>query len=714
MNPYDPARGVQGPGAAGPSGAAGDLGALFAALQAQAQTQQPQFQPSGASLPMGMQLPLLQAMHVQGFSGQGAGLPQQPQAGVQWQGQQGFWPSQVQQVQQVQQQQQQWPGMPQQGQLLQTVSAPTLQMLASAYQLWQQQLPQPLPQQLPQQPPLPMLQQQQYQPPPPPPQVQQPQPQLQEQQKQQPRREHQKQPQRTHSPAKRPRTSSPPVGSRLDDETRIIDALKACKANGTNPREALEQLDGVNDHSASAWKDYFLVHLDRLYAHVRPSSERKPSSSGSARLPNPSQRPRPPDLPRANVQQSPEQQRRPGSSASPNIPNIPRVPPRPKSPAPALAQISVSTSAAADDKGTNTPSRSEKAPTPGSRSRRGERIADFHVMTLIPHTDGRTKPTRPAGRAGTFTDADRIFFIHFLRWRLAQDPLLAKDDLYEELAEEVPYHSADAWKRHWDNNPELPDRIFIEAGQGADKPKQASAPGPKPSLPSRPAMADGHCGHASDGGGGVDHNDNDSDDGDADGADQQGGGSSESDTARLGGRRKKVTHADMRAMARYMYEKMKANEWDPSASATQRWTEFAQRPQNKTRRSLMAWMAIEKKRAAQIQAYLKEYRKQQDYAAKHTSSSGQDTATMRGSSSAMRSDSLSKPPMGTHSKMEQKPSPTMDEKHIDLAFRSQARLKPDPDFPRKRSADQMTAEDELPEPKRQRECIPPEVIELSD
>ncbi len=56
------------------------------------------------------------------------------------------------------------------------------------------------------------------------------------------------------------------------------------------------------------------------------------------------------------------------------------------------------------------------------------------------------KPSPPlaedAGTGGRFTPADHRFFIHYLRWRLAKDPLVTREVLYDELAEQVCSNSA--------------------------------------------------------------------------------------------------------------------------------------------------------------------------------------------------------------------------------------------------------------------------------
>ena len=73
-----------------------------------------------------------------------------------------------------------------------------------------------------------------------------------------------------------------------------------------------------------------------------------------------------------------------------------------------------------------------------NRSRRGEPVGDYHDQTLIPPSDPTIKPMPPRTSDHTkFTDEDRIFFIHYLRWRLYDGEVPTKNELYEELATEV-------------------------------------------------------------------------------------------------------------------------------------------------------------------------------------------------------------------------------------------------------------------------------------
>ena len=69
-----------------------------------------------------------------------------------------------------------------------------------------------------------------------------------------------------------------------------------------------------------------------------------------------------------------------------------------------------------------------------------------HAGVLIPPSSGLLPPVAPHTRpehGNKFTDEDKIFFIHFLRWRLRQPgPIPSKKDLYEALAKQVRFTSS--------------------------------------------------------------------------------------------------------------------------------------------------------------------------------------------------------------------------------------------------------------------------------
>ena len=124
------------------------------------------------------------------------------------------------------------------------------------------------------------------------------------------------------------------------------------------------------------------------------------------------------------------------------------------SPAPAAPKSSTSwkltTSARetspAPNKGTSTnahvSSPSVAAASSSDRSKRGHTADVFHEGTWIPLFDGSEKPVRPSriGRPGSkLIHEEKVFFVHWLRWRLRQGPIPSKDTFFMELEREVQH-----------------------------------------------------------------------------------------------------------------------------------------------------------------------------------------------------------------------------------------------------------------------------------
>lgn len=78
------------------------------------------------------------------------------------------------------------------------------------------------------------------------------------------------------------------------------------------------------------------------------------------------------------------------------------------------------------------------------RTRRSAPVHEFHAGTFIPPSFGLTAPRPPHRDQSqdvpkfTFTDGDKVFFIHFLHWRLGQPGAIPfKQDLYDALGDRV-------------------------------------------------------------------------------------------------------------------------------------------------------------------------------------------------------------------------------------------------------------------------------------
>ncbi|KAH9899954.1 hypothetical protein C8Q73DRAFT_681533 [Cubamyces lactineus] len=390
-----------------------------------------------------------------------------------------------------------------------------------------------------------------------------------------------------------------PVGSAPDDESRLIAALRNRKSLNVSFRQALESLDGVNNHSAAAWKDYFLDHIHRLYAQSDPQRPKEPRSGDQAPTTQATGE-------RYSIATPLEEGRVPRPHLSKEA--------RPTLPRPSNVS-SHSSTMTPPEFSRRSPDLSGNPPL-GTRRRRGSPVAMYHAGTRIPLWSERlsVKPTPPTWEkndGSKFTDADKTFFIHYIQWRMHNDPLITKPELYAELAEHAPHHDADAWKRHWDKWPQLPDKLFIEGRNRAYPPTQPSISRPA-GVPRRtqkgPAYEDNGDSKSSSGESEDENADARAPDKQASSSAPSAGSSAKKGVAKSRKYYQAVTEADLRAMALYMFENQPM--WsDPSVTITKRWTEFAEREGNTTRRTLLGWMSAEKAHATQLKAFVEELRK---------------------------------------------------------------------------------------------------------
>ncbi|TBU49420.1 hypothetical protein BD309DRAFT_1014864 [Dichomitus squalens] len=323
----------------------------------------------------------------------------------------------------------------------------------------------------------------------------------------------------------------------------IVDALRKGRSKDLTLREAIEKLGDRNGYANAMWKDYFLDRAQKLAPKIF-----RPPAAGAAGA-------------------------RPGNGGPASMAS--REPP--SSRGPVRSRLSAHRSVQEQRRGHEPDNFPPSSPLPeheratSVRSRRGGPVDEFHAGTLIPRVEVSNRPVPPSppevdGRR--FTDEDRIFFIHFLRWQLREGPVPEREELYDALAEQTPHHNADAWRRHWDDAPELPDKIYIEARKRADR------EGLVWNSPSSSASTD-------------------EEDGDE--------GMKDASAVPRGSR---VTEDDFLRMARYMYEKREV--WGQYSSANARWEEFAKRPEN-GKRTLPGWVGVERDRNRDLQSYYVEY-----------------------------------------------------------------------------------------------------------
>ncbi|PIL37071.1 transcription factor [Ganoderma sinense ZZ0214-1] len=321
------------------------------------------------------------------------------------------------------------------------------------------------------------------------------------------------------------------VGSAPDDERILVNSLRKAHAEGLTPLHGFGKLDQVNNHTTAAWKDYFLLHIERLGPKVYPQAYAKiPASS-------------------TNSQSQPDSR-------------------------------STSTSGGPERR------LGDESASAGSRTKRGPPLEEYHDGVYIPFLPPGVKPKAPRrdprDNTHKFTREEKIFFIQFLKYRLRRGPVPNKEQLYRELAEQVPYHNADSWKRLWDKECRLPNEIYIQARKRVKSDLLAGSN--SDSEGSRDES--GHSG--------------DEEEEDTDPEFEPATSQTPSSTAKKAKkgryvRKYRVTEADIQAMAQFIVEKRKCDDGWMDLSPGLRWGEFAARPENR-KRSLGAWQQIASRR----------------------------------------------------------------------------------------------------------------------
>ncbi|KAI1795155.1 hypothetical protein LXA43DRAFT_66650 [Ganoderma leucocontextum] len=245
------------------------------------------------------------------------------------------------------------------------------------------------------------------------------------------------------------------VGFTPDDERILVNALQKAKAEGLTLLQGFSKLDNVNNHTTAAWKDYFITHVERLgpkvYPQVYANTPTSISSKGVA----------------GGSRYDLSTYASGGPSASSALPRH-RI-----------------TGGDASDSEQPTPDEDAAVGNSAShRSKRGAPAVEYHEETYIPHLPPGIKPKAPRRdpqhESLRFTKEDKIFFIHYLKYRLRRGPVPSKEQLCRELGEQAPHHNGDSWKRHWDNACRLPNEIYIQARKRVNNNPQEPRGAPRP------------------------------------------------------------------------------------------------------------------------------------------------------------------------------------------------------------------------------------------
>ncbi|KAM5543676.1 hypothetical protein V8D89_002927 [Ganoderma adspersum] len=324
-----------------------------------------------------------------------------------------------------------------------------------------------------------------------------------------------------------------------DNEKILIDALKKGKEDKLPMERIFQDLCKKHGYTENVWMKWFATNVDKLYPRLAPpkaGSERaavgdaargSSGSSNQALAPGPrSASSNPPTATLRFIQEQPQARSRKVVIQTPKPPagsaqakSTPAVSARAALPSSNGSSVNPSSKAPSNLSSSRPPasqSVSTTARTPYSvnRSKRGGSVPIvWHDQTIIPWSDGSTKPSVPrsdtgpakpqlprrtsasvpqvannntaggGGEPGTkLTDDEKIFFVHWLRWRLREGRLPDKETLFEELEAELPQRTAETWKKHWSGNCEVPDALYIAARKRVDSARD-DARGESPLTP---------------------------------------------------------------------------------------------------------------------------------------------------------------------------------------------------------------------------------------
>ncbi|RPD67258.1 hypothetical protein L226DRAFT_608471 [Lentinus tigrinus ALCF2SS1-7] len=419
----------------------------------------------------------------------------------------------------------------------------------------------------------------------------------------------QPQPQPVFAP---PQPQWPPFGAgdasgargRLDRERAVqvlTDALRRGKELRLSSREVLERLHSSDkpEYRGIDWTGLFLESADMPGPSSNRDESRNPGSASQATRSTASR----------SSDEPAQKKRKTTKETRPKV-GRPRGRPRGRPPTRKVANqrhaAPPGRSSRSRDERSLPPSASTPAASTSTSSTRGSesrtkrrgRLLEFHDETYVPPpADPLIKPLVPRRDSGAdlnrFSDEEKIFFIHYLRWRLREGTVPSKLTLFNELAKELPHHDAQAWKKHWKDHPELPESIYIAALKGAGDQDLVS------SHLSDSSKTLTHAASSDD-----EYRPSSPRDGHQSPSQVEASASYPSRVHRTS-RKHKITEDDLRAMAMYMVEKRRV--WSHYKNHSQRWKEFCSREENLKRRSRSGWNYVARTYAAQIRDCYDEY-----------------------------------------------------------------------------------------------------------
>ncbi|KDQ63423.1 hypothetical protein JAAARDRAFT_53646 [Jaapia argillacea MUCL 33604] len=273
-----------------------------------------------------------------------------------------------------------------------------------------------------------------------------------------------------------------PVGSFTNDEDLLVQVLRASASNSQTYKQAIESLQGMNNHSAHMWKDYYLDNkhrLDEIITQPVDCSKLPPNNSSQARAPSRAQSSS--SLASSSklgiVQAKPHHRLNEVQKRTVRKPSFSSSPPPESS--------SRTTQSSSPNRNLQRRRRKEES---SSRQKSQKSQASFRTLSgrlvnpsgestsgnqwkgpwSLPEPPPRS-PSPPAniaparsGKEGhhAYTDEDKDFFIKTVSWEAKLDPNVSRKAILEKLTSKAPHHSYQSWNSYWRRDDDLADKIL--------------------------------------------------------------------------------------------------------------------------------------------------------------------------------------------------------------------------------------------------------------
>ncbi|EMD36824.1 hypothetical protein CERSUDRAFT_114732, partial [Gelatoporia subvermispora B] len=259
----------------------------------------------------------------------------------------------------------------------------------------------------------------------------------------------------------------PPIGP--PEEHLLINALSSSRRQERSDKEAIEQLHGVNQHTAAQWTEYYLQHSVRINKIIE-SEHRRRSLSADAASSSSSRKDKRKEVSRKNLSIKSERDRSPSLSTDGTYKRHPQAfttKPLHNRSSPRLPRhkgISAHSQRSRRSRSRSADDSDSEASSPAPQPRKLPTSKHNPKLPRVPQRSP-TPPTRvvPRGIGNEYTAEDDAYFRDLLLYELARNPNITRKQLTDMLAEKCPHHTQRSWNEYWRKHPETVEPIMLDA-----------------------------------------------------------------------------------------------------------------------------------------------------------------------------------------------------------------------------------------------------------